>query len=380
MSEVNNSNPGSNPESNPDSKLDQESVTLTPADFSGADQFSQKQSQRWQAVDFTGSASEYFGIWISNLLLSISTLGVYSAWAKVRRETYFHNNTKIANFGFAYHAQPTNILRGRSLLLIAVIAIQLVATYSPALSGTLTLAVVLVLPIFINKALQFRARNTSYRNVRFEWHGDYLRTLFYFVLAPFIGFLSLGLLFPWIARHGYEYYCTQHSYGTNRFTVTLWTSKFYIALIIPTVALIGGLYVFAQILDVLADAEVVSGELLPIAMVIMLVVVYQLIGTIYRAMCRKLLLQTLRLGDNIWFGSSLNPLVFTVIVVTNILAVIASFGLLSAWAKIRVYDYLSSTTSIRIDGDLDSFIDEQRQDVSAFGEEIGEFGGFDVGA
>ena len=32
---------------------------------------------------FTGKASEYFGIWIVNLFLSLITLGIYSAWAKV---------------------------------------------------------------------------------------------------------------------------------------------------------------------------------------------------------------------------------------------------------------------------------------------------------
>ena len=34
---------------------------------------------------FTGSGSAYFRIWIVNLLLSLVTLGIYSAWAKVRK-------------------------------------------------------------------------------------------------------------------------------------------------------------------------------------------------------------------------------------------------------------------------------------------------------
>ena len=38
---------------------------------------------------FTGTAREYFGIWIVNILLTIVTLGIYSAWAKVRRMRYF---------------------------------------------------------------------------------------------------------------------------------------------------------------------------------------------------------------------------------------------------------------------------------------------------
>ena len=34
--------------------------------------------------EFTGSGFEYFRIWIVNVLLTIVTFGIYSAWAKVR--------------------------------------------------------------------------------------------------------------------------------------------------------------------------------------------------------------------------------------------------------------------------------------------------------
>jgi len=34
---------------------------------------------------FHGTGREYFKIWIVNLVLTIATLGIYAAWAKVRR-------------------------------------------------------------------------------------------------------------------------------------------------------------------------------------------------------------------------------------------------------------------------------------------------------
>ena len=40
-------------------------------------------------VQFNGRGGEFFGIWIVNILLSIITLGIYSAWAKVRTKRYF---------------------------------------------------------------------------------------------------------------------------------------------------------------------------------------------------------------------------------------------------------------------------------------------------
>jgi len=75
-------------------------------------------SNRETPVVFTGRAGEYFGIWIVNLLLSIVTLGIYSAWAKVRRKKYFYNNTLIDNVGFDYHASPIAILKGRIIAVV----------------------------------------------------------------------------------------------------------------------------------------------------------------------------------------------------------------------------------------------------------------------
>ena len=36
------------------------------------------------ALTFTGRGGEYFRIWVVNLLLTLITFGLYSAWAKVR--------------------------------------------------------------------------------------------------------------------------------------------------------------------------------------------------------------------------------------------------------------------------------------------------------
>src|SRR5579862_7615912 len=77
--------------------------------------------------EFTGDAHEYFRIWIVNLALSIVTLGIYSAWAKVRTNRYFYANTWVAGAPFQYLAQPLPILKGR------IIAVTVFGSY--VLSG-----------------------------------------------------------------------------------------------------------------------------------------------------------------------------------------------------------------------------------------------------
>lgn len=72
--------------------------------------------------EFTGSGAEYFRIWVVNLLLSIVTLGVYSAWAKVRRKQYFYGNTVVGDASFDYLGDPLKILKGRLIVGGAVVA------------------------------------------------------------------------------------------------------------------------------------------------------------------------------------------------------------------------------------------------------------------
>ena len=61
------------------------------------------------SFQFTGSGFEYFKIWIVNLCLTVITLGIYSAWAKVRRNRYFYGNTQLAGDAFEYLANPISI-------------------------------------------------------------------------------------------------------------------------------------------------------------------------------------------------------------------------------------------------------------------------------
>jgi hypothetical protein len=56
--------------------------------------------------EFSGSGSEYFRIWIVNILLTIMTIGIYSAWAKVRNRSYFYGNTRVHGAAFEYLASP----------------------------------------------------------------------------------------------------------------------------------------------------------------------------------------------------------------------------------------------------------------------------------
>src|SRR5260370_28452580 len=73
--------------------------------------------------EFTGTAAEYFRIWIVNLFFTLATLGIYSAWAKVRKRRYFYGSTRLDGDSFDYFASPKAILNGR------IIALSVGASY-----------------------------------------------------------------------------------------------------------------------------------------------------------------------------------------------------------------------------------------------------------
>jgi uncharacterized membrane protein YjgN (DUF898 family) len=123
------------------------------------------------ALQFSGSGGEYFRIWIVNLLLTVATLGIYSAWAKTRRLQYFYRNTQLAGAGFDFHGDPKAILRGRILAALVAVAYHYAFGFSFR-AGIATVALLLVgMPWMMRAALRFRLANTSYRGLPFGFSG-----------------------------------------------------------------------------------------------------------------------------------------------------------------------------------------------------------------
>src|SRR3981189_3861669 len=81
-------------------------------------------------VEFTGSTGQYFRIWIVNLALTVLTLGLYSAWAKVRKRRYFYTHTRIDGESFEYRGRPIAILKGR-LIAVALFLAYIVGGNPP---------------------------------------------------------------------------------------------------------------------------------------------------------------------------------------------------------------------------------------------------------
>ena len=127
--------------------------------------------------EFRGDSAEYFRIWIVNLALSLLTLGIFSAWAKVRRERYFYGNTWVAGAPFEYLASPINVLKGRLIAFALLVAYVGASQVSPYMQLAVVALVLIATPWIVVSTLRFRARYSAWSSVGFRFTGTLRRRL-----------------------------------------------------------------------------------------------------------------------------------------------------------------------------------------------------------
>lgn len=178
-------------------------------------------------IQFTGNTKEYFGIWIVNLMLSIVTLGIYSAWAKVRDKKYFYHNTFIDDVAFGYHAKPKAILIGRLIAFGLFIAFQLVSQVSLGLSFLLGIAFSFAIPWIFIRGLRFNAVNSSHRGLRFDFNGRYKDAVKMLLLYPVLYMITFGLAYPFVAQRVRQFLVSKHRFGMTHFSMGASVNDYY---------------------------------------------------------------------------------------------------------------------------------------------------------
>lgn len=123
-------------------------------------------------IRFTASGSEYFRIWITNLLLMICTLGLYMPFAKARRLRYFHENTLVDGAPLAFHGDPWRMLRGYLLVGGAALVYAVLSRFWPLAGAGVLLVMALAWPWLMRSALRFRLGQTSWRGLRMRFEGS----------------------------------------------------------------------------------------------------------------------------------------------------------------------------------------------------------------
>lgn len=144
-------------------------------------------------IEFTGSGSEYFRIWIVNLLLLLVTLGMYWPWAKVRRQRYFWGNTLVDGDPLGFHGDPRQMFKGWALVGVLFVLYNWASSFSAVAGLVAFVALAALWPALWRSSMAFRMANTSWRGLRFRFVGS-LRDAYLTHLPPFVVALPLVLL------------------------------------------------------------------------------------------------------------------------------------------------------------------------------------------
>ena len=313
---------------------------------------------------FHGDGFEFFRIWIVNLLLSIVTLGIYSAWAKVRTQRYFYGNTQLDGSSFDYLADPLKILKGRLIAFAALVVYSVASELAPMLGLLLTLLFILALPWIIVRSLSFRNSNSAWRGVRFGFDGTYVDAAMAFLVWPLLVMLTLGLLMP-MALHAQQRFIAEHSrYGTSHFQLQVGAGPFFaVGLALLGIGVAGA--VLMGVID----------ELAPLLMPVAIAATYLLLFAFYNVRLTNLVYGNLRLADH-RLGAQYRLGSYMTLVLVNLLGMLLTLGLFYPWAKVRNARYAAEHMNLQASGDLDRFVAARRKEVNSLGGELGEM--FDV--
>ena len=158
-------------------------------------------------IKFSGSGSEYFRIWIVNLLLTVVTLTLYLPWARARRLRYFMGNTLVGGQPLGFHGDPRKMFKGYLLVAVFLILYSVAGKFSPTAGFVAFVAVVVLWPALFKSSLQFRLGNTSWRGLRFGFAGS-LGGAYRAMVPLFIpGLILLGAqVFGVDAKHPPQWY------------------------------------------------------------------------------------------------------------------------------------------------------------------------------
>jgi len=359
-----------------------------------------------ERFQFTGKTGEYFGIWIVNLFLTIVTLGIYSAWAKVRKKRYFYGNTWVAGANFDYHGNPVAILKGRILAFGAFAAYTLAGRYSPKTAALVALVFMPAIPWLLVRSFAFNAVNSSYRNLRFHFHATYregLAAVWPILIFPvlalvlpqidpqnpkevtsammwgvFLPPLAFALFYPYIVARMNRLHVDNARFGTAPFAMSASTGQFYVVYVIAMALLVAIAVVMGLLAAAMFFAPRYLAPLVPIALFAVYILAFSGLLGFTRAKVGNLVLGSTRLAGQVGVASALRVRPLARIYVTNALAIVFSLGLAIPWAAIRVARYRAECLALECEGGMESFAAAVAATVTATGEEMGDMFAVDL--
>lgn len=332
------------------------------------------------SVEFHGDGREYLRIWLVNVALSVLTLGIYSAWAKVRREKYFHRNLVVDGAAFDYHGNPRSILVGRILLFILLMVMNFAEGISPVAHLALLAVAAFAVPWLLVRSLQFRARNTSYRGVRFAFAGSYREALALYLGHGALTLLTAGIYLPAFLRKQKAFLANNLRFGGTPCSFDASVGAFYRGLKVPLVLWLlfpVAMLAIPFLAGALGPAGLWLAILLPVLMALLVLSLNLVLVPFIRVVGSNLLWNHSRLGTT-GFRSTQTVGSYLRLVIRNWLLTLLSLGFYWPVAQVRVASYRAQHLAVTNPAGLASAAAVPGSNPAAVGDEVIDAFDFDI--
>lgn len=120
-------------------------------------------------IKFTAKGNDYFKIWITNLALTIITLGIYYPWAKARQQRYFWAHTVVGDHALGFHGRAQSMFKGYAIAAFLSALYYGLSKISPEYGSAMLIILAIIYPVLFRASLRFLLLNTSWRGLRFKF-------------------------------------------------------------------------------------------------------------------------------------------------------------------------------------------------------------------
>ena len=190
--------------------------------------------KKYAKLRYHGEGGALFGLLLVNALLTVLTLGIYSFWGRTKVRQFHYNETEMDGDRFAYHGTGGELLVGAlkaaGIMFVTVIVVSLAAfgvgyaigaQQTPAASPLFTLlfygAFSLLMILAINGARRYRLSRSSWRGIRFNYHGGFGAYLGLIVTGGLLTILTLGFYSPFFANKRRAFFVNNVRFGSEPF-------------------------------------------------------------------------------------------------------------------------------------------------------------------
>jgi uncharacterized membrane protein YjgN (DUF898 family) len=338
-------------------------------------------------MQFTGTGGEYFVVWIVNIALTLLTLGIYSAWAKVRTQRWFYGHTLLDNQAFSYLASPLQILKSRVIAIAALASYYAASYFAPALAAVLLLAFLVALPWIVVSSLRFNARMSAYRGLRFDFTGRVGEAARIFIGLQLLIVPTLGLILPYLAYRQVKFIAENTVYGETaaRYAGSpraFWGAYMlaFVLMLLPIALIAYGAYT-AYAMRAAGVPPEIAGPAAVRTLVPGMILFYLMIPVV----SAMIMARTANLFYN---GAALGPVGFLSdqrardliwIYLSNLILIALTLGLFLPWAKVRLARYRARHLIVSGPENLGQFVAGQRQGSSATGAEMADLLDLNIG-